>query len=124
MPESPEARYLERQERYTRLRDEQRRRSAVLARLRLASFLPAMAALVWWLGFNGAVPAFILAVALLLVFGTLVVLHARVEERAERFEALRIVNVRGVGAARSRLGRPPSGSATAGPRPRGAPLCG
>src|SRR5918993_5351913 len=95
MPESPEARYVERQQRYTRLRDEQRRRSAVLARLRLASFLPAMAALVWWLGFGGAVPAFGLTVALLLAFATLVVLHARVEERAERFEALRVVNVRG-----------------------------
>lgn len=95
MPESPDARYAERQQRHTRLRDEQRRRSAVLARLRLASFLPAMAALVWWLGFDGATLAFVVTVVLLLAFGVLVVLHARVEERAERFEALRIVNVRG-----------------------------
>jgi len=95
MPESPEARYAERQQRYTQRRDEQQRRSAVLARLRLASFLPAMAALVWWLGFDGAMPAFIVTVILLLAFGVLVVLHARVEERAGRFEALRIVNVRG-----------------------------
>jgi len=94
MPESPEARYAERQQRYTQLRDEQRRRSAVLARLRLASFLPAMAALVWWLGFDGAVLAFTLTVVLLLVFGSLVVQHARVEERVERFEALRVVNAR------------------------------
>ena len=95
MPESPETRYAERQQRYTLQRDEQRRRSALLARLRLASFLPAMAALVWWLGFDGAMPAFIVTVVLLLAFGVLVVLHARVEERAERFEALRVVNVRG-----------------------------
>ena len=95
MPESPETRYAERQQRYTLRRDEQRRRSALLARLRLASFLPAMAALVWWLGFEGAMPAFIVTIVLLLAFGVLVVLHARVEERAERFEALRVVNVRG-----------------------------
>lgn len=95
MPESPEARYAERQQRYLQLRDEQRRTSEVLARLRLATFLPAMAALVWWLGFSGDIPAFVLAVVLLLAFGALVVMHARVEERAERFDALRIVNVRG-----------------------------
>src|SRR5688500_18386712 len=95
MPGSPEARYAERQQRYLQLRDEQRRKSAVLARLRLATFLPAMAALVWWLGFYGGIPAFIISVVLLLAFGALVVRHARVEERAERCEALRIVNVRG-----------------------------
>ena len=95
MPESPDARYVDRQQRYVRLRDEQRRKSAILARLRLASFLPAMAALVWWLGFEGAVPAFSVTAVLLVVFGILVVLHARVEERAERFEALRVVNARG-----------------------------
>lgn len=95
MPASPDARYAERQQRYTQLRDEQQRKSAVLARLRLASFLPAMAALIWWLGFEGAVPAFLVTATLLFAFGILVVLHARVEERAERFEALRIVNARG-----------------------------
>jgi hypothetical protein len=83
------------QDRYTSLRDEQRRRSALLAKLRLATFLPAVAAFVWWLGFFGGMPAFVLAVALLLAFGVLVVRHARVEERAARFEALRLVNVRG-----------------------------
>ncbi|MEX2662621.1 MAG: hypothetical protein WD227_11865 [Vicinamibacterales bacterium] len=89
------ATYAAGQDRYTSLRDEQRRRSALLAKLRLATFLPAIAALVWWLGFFGGMPAFVLAVALLLAFGVLVVRHARVEERAERFEALRLVNVRG-----------------------------
>jgi hypothetical protein len=82
-------------EKYRSLRDEQRRRSALLARLRLLTFLPAIAALVWWLGFFGGIPAFVIAVVLLLAFGALVVRHARVEERAERFEALRIVNARG-----------------------------
>jgi hypothetical protein len=95
MPENADARYVERQQRYTQLRDEQRRASAVLARLRLASFVPAMATLVWWLGFGGGVPAFSLTVLLALTFGVLVVRHARVEERAERYEALRVVNFRG-----------------------------
>ena len=95
MPENAEARYAERQQRYTQLRDEQRRRSAVLARLRLASFLPGIAALVWWLGFGGGTMAFVATVVLLFAFGVLVVMHARVEERVERFEALRIVNLRG-----------------------------
>ena len=95
MPESPEARYAERQQRYTGLRDEQRRKSARLAKLRLGTFLPALAALAWWLFFDGGIPAFITGAVLLLAFGVLVVLHARVEERAEKFEALRIVNLRG-----------------------------
>lgn len=86
--------YEARQTGYTAQRDEQRRTSAVLAKLRLATFLPAVAALVWWLGFAGGVPAFVLGAALLLAFAALVVRHARVEERAERFEALRLVNAR------------------------------
>ena len=73
MPESPEVRYAEREQRSARLRDQQRRKSAVLARLRLATFLPAVATLVWWLGFDGGIPAFVLSVVLLLAFGALVV---------------------------------------------------
>ncbi|CAN5871302.1 MutS family DNA mismatch repair protein [soil metagenome] len=97
MAESTEAgaKYLARQKGYVALRDAQLGKSAVLARLRLATFLPAIAALVWWMGFAGGIPAFALALVLLLAFGALVVRHARVEERAARFEALRVVNVRG-----------------------------
>lgn len=87
--------YEARQDAHASRRDEQRRQSAIVARLRLATFLPALAALVWWMGFAGGIPAFILAVALLLVFGALVVRHARIEERSARFEALRIVTARG-----------------------------
>ena len=87
--------YEARQRGYAAQRDEQQRGSAVLAKLRLATFLPAVAALVWWGPFAGGIPAFVLGAALLLGFAALVVRHARVEERADRFEALRLVNARG-----------------------------
>ncbi len=121
MPESPEARYAEREQQYARLRDEQRRKSAVLARLRLATFIPAMATLVWWLGFYGGIPAFVLCVVLLLAFGALVVMHARVEERAERFEALRTVNVRGTARLKRDWDALPSAPAPDGTSTEGHP---
>ena len=121
MPESPEVRYAEREQQYARLRDEQRRKSAVLARLRLATFLPAMATLVWWLGFHGGIPAFVLTVVLLLAFGALVVMHARVEERAERFEALRTVNVRGTARLKRDWDALPSAPAPDGTSTEGHP---
>lgn len=73
-------------------RDAERRTSASIARVRLATFLGAVAATAWWLFFAGAMPAFLTAFTLYLAFGTLVVFHARVEDRAEWFEALRAVN--------------------------------
>ena len=93
--------YEARVTRHTASRDEERRRSAVLARLRLATFLSAIAALTWWLGFDGQVPAALLTLLLFAVFGALVAMHARVEARAEACEAMRTVNAR----ALSRLAR-------------------
>jgi hypothetical protein len=90
--------YRERTETFTRRRDDEQRRSLVLARLRLATFLAAMTSLVWWLGFFGGVPAAVTTLALFAVFGVLVLLHARVEDRVAWFEALRIVNARGIEA--------------------------
>ena len=87
--------YLARQHRYTVLRDEQARTSALLAKLRLATFLIAAAAFVWWVGFFGGIPAGVLAATFFFIFGALVVRHARVEEQVDRFEALRLVNARG-----------------------------
>ena len=76
-------------------RDAERRTSTTLSRWRLITFLPAVALLIW--GASGAgLPAFATAGVLLLVFGTLVVWHARVDERAAWFEALRVVNERAV----------------------------
>jgi hypothetical protein len=92
---NPAAEYLSREQRYSDRRDEERRKSTTLARLRLATFLPAVAALIWWLGFGGEARACAIAAALFLVFFILVVLHARVEARADWFEALRVINLRG-----------------------------
>lgn len=90
--------YRERAAGHARSRDEERRRSFVLARFRLATFLAGAAALVWWTGFSGAMPAALLAGALFLIFAVLVVVHARVEERAAWCEAMRTVNTRGIAA--------------------------
>ncbi len=90
--------YRERAASHARSRDEERRRSAVLARFRLGTFLGGAAALVWWTGFSGAMPAALLTGALFLVFAILVVVHARVEDRAAWCEAMRTVNTRGIAA--------------------------
>jgi ABC-type multidrug transport system fused ATPase/permease subunit len=102
MPEStesaafPEQQYAAREREYASKRDGERRTSAVLARLRLATFLPGIAALIWWVGFDGGAVACGLGVLLLLAFAVLATFHARVEARAASFEALRIVNARGI----------------------------
>ena len=89
------ASYSERERQYAGQRDDQRRRSTVLARLRLATFVAAMAVLLWWLGFDGGVAAFVVSAFLLVIFAALVLVHARVEDRAAWCEALRVVNARG-----------------------------
>ena len=70
-------------------------RSRRISTLRLVTFLPAAAIVVWLLsrGFS-AVPTAI-ATVLFLAFGVLVVWHARIEERIAWLDALQLVNVRG-----------------------------
>ena len=75
---------------------DERRRSARLARARLAVFLAAAAALTWWLGWEGGVPAASATALLAAAFATLVVVHARVEARGEWADAMRMVNERGI----------------------------
>src|SRR5687768_249708 len=74
-------------------RDVERRLSGAISRWRLATFLPGFALLVWALSGAGAL-VFAAAVVLLLAFGVLAGWHARVDERAEHYEALRLVNAR------------------------------
>jgi MutS domain V len=90
------AQYSENAARYAALRDELARISARISRLRLATFLPAAACLVWLLsrGFTPILTA--IMVVLFVAFGVLVAWHAQVEERLAWYEALRVVNVRGV----------------------------
>jgi hypothetical protein len=75
-------------------RDAELRRSVLISRLRLATVLPGLACLIWMFS-RGAPPGVgIVAGAFLCAFAALVVWHARVEERAAWFDALRLVNVR------------------------------
>jgi hypothetical protein len=77
--------------------------STQIARLRLATFLVAAAVLVWTLS-RGATPLpLAIASLLFVVFGILVVWHARVDERVAWHDALRLVNVRAM-ARRARDG--------------------
>ena len=76
-------------------RDAERRVSVALSRWRLVTFLPAFALLIW--GMQAGVPlAFVSSAVLFLIFFALVVRHARVDERAAWFEALRLVNQRAI----------------------------
>ena len=100
MPAAPDriAFYRDRATRHRVRRDELRRRSAVLARARLATFLAGLALLVWWLGFDAELLAAVLTVSAFVVFAALVVVHARVEDQAAWFDALHTVNIRGIDA--------------------------
>jgi hypothetical protein len=73
-------------------RDAERRVSTRIARLRLATFIPGAASLVW--AFAGEVDLTLTAIGtgLLLAFAVLVVWHARVDERVSWHDALFTVN--------------------------------
>lgn len=76
-------------------RDAERRTSLALSRWRLATFLPALALSA--VAVDRGLPwAFVAAGTLFFVFGVLVVRHARVDERAAWYEALRVVNERAI----------------------------
>jgi hypothetical protein len=83
--------YTSRAERHRASRDRELRRSALISRLRLATFLPAAAVLVWALARHASEATVGTAAALFVGFGALVVWHARVDERAEWFDALHTV---------------------------------
>jgi ABC-type multidrug transport system fused ATPase/permease subunit len=72
----------------------ERRRSLRISRLRLLTFLPAAACVVWMLAVHPSAVLGLVAAALFVVFGSLVVRHARIEERIAWFDALRLVNER------------------------------
>jgi hypothetical protein len=80
--------------RHAARRDGEARTSKLISRLRLATFLPGAACIVWMLARGFIPPLLIIAVVLIAAFGVLVVRHARVEERLAWYEALRSVNIR------------------------------
>ena len=87
--------YKEHAARHAARRDEETRRSRLISKLRLATFLPAAALIVWMLAEGFAWPPSVVAVVLLIAFGALVVWHARVEDRVAWQDALRRINIRG-----------------------------
>ena len=106
--------YAARAKRHSVARDAERAVSLALSRWRLVTFLPALALLIWWIDSPRPL-LFVVAATLFFVFGVLVVRHARVDERAAWYEALRVVNARAI----ARVGRDwdglPSGVPATGP---------
>jgi ABC-type multidrug transport system fused ATPase/permease subunit len=86
--------YAENAARHARARDQEAQRSDRISRLRLGAFLVGIAALIWlWSQGAGIVPIGS-ALGAFILFAMFVVLHARVDERMARHEALRVVNTR------------------------------
>ncbi|MBA3298286.1 MAG: hypothetical protein H0U19_15280, partial [Acidobacteria bacterium] len=110
--------YRERAVAHAARRDAARRVSTALSRWRLATVLPAIALLIWSAQGGGA-SALAGAAVLFLAFGVLVVRHARVDERAAWFDALRAVNELAIARIERRWdgllsGEPPAGLAIDG----------
>jgi hypothetical protein len=87
--------YRENAARHAAKRDEEARRSRLISRLRLATFLPAAGLVVWMLTEGFAWLPLVIALVLFAAFAVLVVWHSRVEERVAWHDALRQVNVWG-----------------------------
>jgi MutS domain V len=82
-------------------RDAELERSRLISRLRLTTFLPALGCFLVAISGHALFALLVISAALFLVFGVLVVWHARVEERAAWHDALRLANVH----ARARVER-------------------
>jgi hypothetical protein len=105
--------YAENAARHEHARDQEMRRSERLSRLRLAAFLGGAGALLWmWSRGAGTVPLG-LAIGGFILFAIFVKLHAQVDERAARHEALRVVNVRSLARLARRWNELPEGNAPA-----------
>ncbi len=93
---TPKARYQDAIRRYRAERAPYARRSLLLSRLRLLTFLPALALFILALSRGPLVPLLLAAGALFVLFGILVVLDARVDERLRWLDALLLVNQRAI----------------------------
>jgi hypothetical protein len=102
------ARYAAEARRHESLREGERHRSRSVARWRLATFLPAVGLLLWAFTRDPHPLAAPVGLLLLVVFGVLVVRHARIEERADWHDALVTVHRRALARmARHWDGLPP-----------------
>ncbi|MEO5895177.1 MAG: DNA mismatch repair protein MutS [Vicinamibacterales bacterium] len=111
-------RYRERAAAHTAQRDAESRTSTALSRWRLITFLPALGLVIWSASGAGIFPG-VAAMMLFIVFGVLVVKHARVDQRVAWYDALRTVNERAIARIERRWdalppGDAPSAVATAG----------
>lgn len=105
--------YRQRAARHAADRDEARRRWTIISRLRLAAFLAGVACLVVAARTQADV-WYIASVACFVAFAALVVRHARVEERVEWHETLRVVNERAIARIERRWDDLPAGDAPGG----------
>jgi hypothetical protein len=90
------ARYQQRADEHADRRDREARLSTRIARFRLATFIPGAALVLWSLTPEKHWAVLAAGLCLLAAFAVLVVWHARVDERVEWYEALRIVNLHGL----------------------------
>ena len=86
--------YAENAARHAKARDQEALRSERISRLRLGAFLSGVGALIWMWSQGLSVVPIGIALGAFILFGMFVVLHARVDERMTRHEALRVVNAR------------------------------
>ena len=96
------ASYQQRAADHTARRDVEMRRSIMISRARLTIFILATATLIGILAQRGGIAWYALDSALFVAFGVLVVWHARVENRVQWHDALRIVAVRGAARVQRR----------------------
>ncbi len=85
--------YADRASHHATRRDAELQRSRLISRLRLATVLPAAAGIVWLLSGGRSLTVLLLSGLLLCAFVILVIWHARVEQQAEWYDALRLANV-------------------------------
>ena len=102
-------------------RDVAARRSAIIARLRLATFLPGAAVLTWALTRGVTPDRLVLAIVLFGIFAALVAWHALVEDRVAWYDALRLVCQRGVARQARDWSALPHGDPPDGVDPSGHP---
>jgi hypothetical protein len=108
------ARYVAQAERHEALRDAALRRSGVIARWRLATFVPAAGLILWAFTRDPHPLAAPIALSLFVLFGILVVRHARIEERAAWHDALVTVHRRAIARIERKWDALPPGDAPAG----------
>ena len=114
LPPGPARRYEDALGRYASARVPEARRSTLISRLRLVTFLPGAACFALALGRGPIAPWLAAATGLFAVFAVLVVWHARVEDRIAWLDALTLVNERSVARVRRDWAKLPSGDPPTG----------